>query len=89
MQLEGKVTEVSRMEKFKPADLENDISKWNDIIVQVYDELKTLLHDDQSVELQQYIIRYCKSNNLQHLLSELDFDDEEEEEKDEPEFDGE
>ena len=82
-QLDGKLAEITRLNKFQPAVVQEELEKWNEIIFEIVQELKSLLQQDQFNELTTYLIQYCKSRALPHLITQLALDEEEEEEEEE------
>eukprot|EP00834_Sanchytrium_tribonematis_P000470 NODE_8_length_66115_cov_0.981823.p55 type:complete len:124 gc:universal NODE_8_length_66115_cov_0.981823:64154-64525(+) len=73
LQSESKISEEKRLRDFTPDLINEEIQKWTNIILDVYLEIKSFLLDDQVTELKDYINRYCISNDLRLLASELGF----------------
>eukprot|EP00835_Amoeboradix_gromovi_P002213 NODE_120_length_18891_cov_0.302682.p11 type:complete len:110 gc:universal NODE_120_length_18891_cov_0.302682:6186-5857(-) len=81
-QLQGKITEVARLSNFEQSQVESEISNWNNIVAELYYEIKKLLNEDQSADIREYLVRYCKSYNLINLMSDLDLVESEEDTED-------
>ncbi len=78
--LEGKVIEVERFKSYDKSAIDDEITNWNTIVTDIYEELQQFMQPEQKIELEKYILSYCNSNKLTDIIANLEIQPEEEEE---------